>query len=45
VSAVRPFLVDRLRDGDELDLAVLRAADVVAFVVVRCPAQSRRRRR
>jgi integrase/recombinase XerD len=41
VLAVRPFLDGRLRDGDELDLAGLRAADVVAFVVARCPAQSR----
>jgi integrase/recombinase XerD len=41
VLAVRPFLGGRLRDGDELDLAGLSAADVVAFVVARCPAQSR----
>lgn len=41
VLAVRSFLDDRLRDGDELDLAGLSAADVVAFVVARCPAQSR----
>lgn len=41
VLAVRPFLDGRLRDGDELDLAGLSAADVVAFVVARCPAQSR----
>jgi integrase/recombinase XerD len=40
VSAVRPF-VDGLRAGDELDLAGLSAADVVAFVVARCPGQSR----
>ncbi len=39
--AVRPFLDGRLRDGDELDLGGLSAADVVAFVVARCPAQSR----
>ena len=39
--AVRPFLDGRVRDGDELDLAGLSAADVVAFVVARCPAQSR----
>jgi integrase/recombinase XerD len=41
VLAVRPFLDGRLRGADELDLAALRAADVVAFVVERCPAQSR----
>ena len=41
VLAVRPFLDGRLREGDELDLAGLCAADVVAFVVARCPAQSR----
>jgi integrase/recombinase XerD len=41
VLAVRPFLGGRLRDGDELDLAGLSAGDVVAFVVARCPAQSR----
>lgn len=39
--AVRPFLDGRLRDGDELDLGGLSAADVVAFVVARCPVQSR----
>lgn len=41
VSAVRPFLDSRLLDGDELDLAGLGAADAVAFVVARCPVQSR----
>jgi integrase/recombinase XerD len=41
VLAVRPFLAGRLRDGDELDLAALTAAEVVAFVVARCPGQSR----
>jgi integrase/recombinase XerD len=41
VSAVRPFLDGRQRDGDELDLGALGAADVLAFVVARCPAQSR----
>lgn len=41
VLAVRPFLDDHLREGDELDLAGLSAADVVAFVVARCPGQSR----
>lgn len=41
VLAVRPFLDGRLRDGDELDLGGLSAADVVTFVVARCPAQSR----
>jgi integrase/recombinase XerD len=30
-----------MQDNDELDLAELMAADVVAFVVDRCPAQSR----
>lgn len=38
---VRPFLDGRLRDGDELDLDGLGAADVVAFVVARCRVQSR----
>jgi len=41
VLAVRPFLDGRLRDGDALDLGALSAADVVAFVVERCPTQSR----
>ena len=41
VLAVRPFLNGRLLDGDELNLAGMSAADVVAFVVARCPAQSR----
>jgi integrase/recombinase XerD len=41
VLAVRPFLEGRLDLGDELDLGGLSAADVVAFVVERCPAQSR----
>jgi len=43
VLAVRPFLDGRLRDSDsgELDLDELTAAGVVAFVVARCPAQSR----
>jgi integrase/recombinase XerD len=41
VLAVRPFLGERERDGDELDLGGLTAADVVAFVVARCPVQSR----
>ena len=41
VLAVRPFLEGRLRTGDALELAELSAADVVAFVVARCPAQSR----
>jgi integrase/recombinase XerD len=41
VLAVRPFLDGRRRDGDELDVRGLSAADVVAFVVARCPAQSR----
>lgn len=41
VLAVRAFLDGRLREGGELDLARVTAADVVAFVVARCPAQSR----
>jgi len=41
VAAVRAFLDGRLRDGDVLALAELSAADVVAFVVARCPGQSR----
>ncbi len=41
VLAVRPFLDGRLRYGGELDLDELTAAGVVAFVVARCPAQSR----
>jgi integrase/recombinase XerD len=41
VLAVRSFLDGRLLDGDELDLGGLSAADVVAFVVARCPGQSR----
>jgi integrase/recombinase XerD len=41
VLAVRPFLDGRVRDGGEVDLVGLTAADVVAFVVARCPAQSR----
>jgi site-specific recombinase XerD len=39
-SSVRPFLAGRLRGGG-LDLVELTAADVVAFVVARCPVQSR----
>jgi site-specific recombinase XerD len=41
VLAVRPFLEDRLRDDEELDLGVLSARDVIAFVVARCPGQSK----
>jgi integrase/recombinase XerD len=41
VLAVRPFLDGRLRDGGELDLVGMSAAEVVAFVVARCPGQSR----
>lgn len=41
VLAVRPFLAGQERDGGELDLSGLSAADVVAFVVERCPLQSR----
>ena len=41
VLAVRPFLAGRLGESDELELSGLGAADVVAFVVARCPGQSR----
>ncbi len=42
VDAVRPFLVGRASpDGTRVDLRGLRAGDVTAFVVGRCPAQSR----
>lgn len=42
VDAVRPFLQGRvLPDGPALDLGHLAAADVIAFVVARCPHQSR----
>jgi integrase/recombinase XerD len=42
VDAVRPFLAGRVSpDGRRLDLRGLRAADVMAFVVGRCPAQLR----
>jgi len=41
VLAVRPFVADRESDGDELGLGALSAADVMAFVVARCPGQSR----
>lgn len=41
VLAVRPFLDGRLRDGNKLGLGALGAADVVTFVVARCPGQSR----
>ncbi len=40
VHAVRPFLVQVGGDG-ELDLQALTAAQVTAFVVARCPGQSR----
>jgi len=39
--AVRPFLAGLEREGGGLDLAGLTAAEVVAFVVARCPRQSR----
>jgi site-specific recombinase XerD len=39
--AVRPFLAGRQRAGEELDLGGLSASDVMAFVVARCPAQSK----
>lgn len=42
VDAVRPFLRGRVSpDGLALDLEPLSAADVSAFVVARCPHQSR----
>jgi len=42
VDAVRPFLQGRvLPDGGALYLRHLAAADVIAFVVARCPHQSR----
>lgn len=41
VLAVRPFLDGRVRERDELDLGGLGAADVVAFVIARCPRQSK----
>ncbi|MGH2870849.1 MAG: site-specific integrase [Solirubrobacteraceae bacterium] len=41
LRSVRPFLMSRLSsDGQRLDLGGLSAADVIAFVVARCPAQS-----
>jgi integrase/recombinase XerD len=39
--AVRPLLAGLEREGGGLDLAGLTAAEVVAFVVARCPRQSR----
>jgi site-specific recombinase XerD len=42
VDAVRPFLAGRVsRDRRRLELRAMRAGDVVAFVVGRCPALSR----
>lgn len=42
VGAVRPFLHGRVAPDDiALDLRHLAAADVIAFVVARCPHQSR----
>jgi integrase/recombinase XerD len=42
LDMMRPFLQGRLSaDGFALDLERLSAADVVSFVVVRCPRQSR----
>jgi integrase/recombinase XerD len=42
VGAVRPFLRGRASpDGLALDLSDLTAGDVIAFVVARCPQQSR----
>jgi len=41
VRMIRPFLQGRLsRDGRALDLGHLTAADVVSFVVARCPHQN-----
>jgi integrase/recombinase XerD len=40
VFAVRPFLTGRVTASDKLDLGGLSAADVVGFVVARCPTQS-----
>lgn len=39
--AVRPFLDSRAREAEELDLGRLSAGDVMAFVVARCPGQSK----
>jgi hypothetical protein len=42
LDMTRPFLQGRLSaDGLALDLERLNAADVVSFVVARCPRQSR----
>ena len=42
IDAVRPFLVGRMSSYRVcLDLEGLEAGDVTAFVVARCPAQSR----
>jgi len=42
IDAVRPFVRGRLSpDGRDLDLGQLKLADVTAFVVARCPQQSR----
>lgn len=41
VDAVRPFLVGRVSTDGRLDLRGLRVGDVMAFVVGRCPGQSR----
>jgi integrase/recombinase XerD len=41
VDAVRPFIAGRVSADGCLDFVSLRAGDVVAFVVGRCPAQSR----
>jgi site-specific recombinase XerD len=41
IDSVRHFLLGRIsRDGHSLDLEGLTAADVRAFIVARCPAQS-----
>lgn len=45
VLAVRLFLDGRVRERDELDLGGLGAADVVAFVIARCPGSQKGRRR
>jgi site-specific recombinase XerD len=41
VLAVRSFLEGRDTGADELELSGLTAADVIGFVVARCPTQSR----
>jgi integrase/recombinase XerD len=40
VLAVRPFLAGRVTGSEELELSGVVAADVIGFVVARCPTQS-----